>query len=198
LYVESQRANLGLIRIGEHVIADLASHDFAILDYLMPEKPTSISASGAAHFRRVQEDIAFITLHYPAGVIAHISVNWLSPIKLRQIRIGGDRKLVTYDDLAIDGKIRVYNSGADVAYDQTDTLPPRITYRQGEVHIIATDSIETLPTACSHFIECIVRKKSPDSDGASGKRIVELVTAATDSMRNHGQRVTLPTSGLPE
>src|SRR6185369_15076486 len=110
-YYDSTRLNLGLFQHDVNVIADLAVHDFSILDFLLHEHPISVAATGVDHFPGTPENLAYITLRYPSGMIAHASVSWLAPVKVRQILIGGSKRMITYDDLQPSEKVKVYDKG---------------------------------------------------------------------------------------
>jgi predicted dehydrogenase len=155
-YFDSIRVNLGLFQRDVSVISDLAVHDFSILDYLLGEHPTAVSASGINHFPGTPENLAYITLFYDSGTIAHCNVSWLAPVKVRQILVGGSKKMITYDDLEPSEKIKIY------------------------------DKVEG-----EHFIDCIINKKTPQTDGRLGLRVVELIEAATSSMKGRGETVHL-------
>jgi len=194
-YYDSQRVNLGLFQTDVSVISDLAVHDFAILDYLLNEHPVAVSASGTNHFPGTPENLAYITLFYDSGTIAHINVSWLAPVKVRQVLVGGSDKMIVYDDLEPSEKIKVYDKGVSFTDDPARIYQMRVGYRTGDVWSPRLDATEALRGEVEHFLECIQYQKMPRTDGASGVRAVELIEAATSSMRGRGETVCLQKSG---
>jgi predicted dehydrogenase len=188
-YYDSTRINLGLFQRDVSVIFDLAVHDFSILEYLLGEHPVAISASGTNHFPGTPENLAYVTLFYESGVIAHVNVSWLAPVKVRQILVGGSKKMISYDDLEPSEKIKVYDKGVSFTDDPQQIREMRVGYRTGDMWAPRLDSTEALRVECEHFVECIEHHKSPDTDGHLGLRVVELIEAATSSMRGRGETV---------
>ncbi len=188
-YYDSTRVNLGLFQRDVSVIADLAVHDFSILDYLLGEHPTAVSASGTNHFPGTPENLAYITLFYGSGTIAHINVSWLAPVKVRQILIGGSKKMIIYDDLEPSEKIKVYDKGVSFTDDPKQILEMRVGYRTGDMLAPKLAATEALAVGGEHFLDCIRKKTIPQTDGRLGLRVVELIEAATSSMRGKGETV---------
>jgi predicted dehydrogenase len=188
-YYDSIRVNLGLFQRDVSVISDLAVHDFSILDLLLGEHPVAVSASGINHFPGTPENLAYITLFYDSGVIAHVNVSWLAPVKVRQILIGGSRKMITYDDLQPSEKIKIYDKGVSFTDDPQKILEMRVGYRTGDMWAPKVDATEALRVEGEHFVDCIERSKTPRTDGRLGLRVVELIEAATSSMRGRGETV---------
>ncbi len=188
-YYDSIRVNLGLFQRDVNVISDLAVHDFSILDFLLGEHPVAISASGINHFPGTPENLAYITLFYDSGTIAHANVSWLAPVKVRQILIGGSKKMITYDDLETSEKVKVYDKGISFTDDPQQIQEMRVGYRTGDMWAPRLDTTEALRIEGDHFIDCIVNNKTPQSDGRLGLRVVELIEAATSSMRGRGETV---------
>jgi predicted dehydrogenase len=186
LYFDSQRINLGLFQPDTDVMWDLAVHDMAILDYLHGATPTSVSAIGVAHLAGHPENTAFITMQYPTKFIAHINVNWLSPVKIRQLLIGGSRRMVVYDDMAPGNKLRIYDAGAERLTEDDPQYLRRVEYRLGDMLAPYVSDAEPLATLAAHFIKCIQGKETPRSGGDAGLRIVRLLEAATESVRKNG------------
>ena len=189
LYYDSTRINLGLFQRDVSVISDLAVHDFSILDYLLGEQPVAVSAVGTNHFPGTPENLAYITLFYDSGMIAHINVSWLAPVKLRQILIGGNKKMITYDDLEPSEKIKVYDKGISFTDDPQKIYEMRVGYRTGDMWAPKLDSTEALRVEGEHFVDCIENGKAPMTDGYLGLRVVELIEAATRSMKERGRSV---------
>jgi predicted dehydrogenase len=189
LYYDSTRINLGLFQRDVSVISDLAVHDFSILDYLLGEQPVSVSAVGTNHFPGTPENLSYITLFYESGMIAHANVSWLAPVKVRQILIGGSKKMITYDDLEPSEKIKIYDKGISFTDDPQKIYEMRVGYRTGDMWAPKLDSTEALRVEGEHFVDCIENGKVPQTDGALGLRVVELIEAATQSMKEHGRSV---------
>ncbi|MFI5372747.1 MAG: Gfo/Idh/MocA family protein [Candidatus Eisenbacteria bacterium] len=189
LYYDSIRVNLGLFQRDVNVISDLAVHDFSILDFLLGESPSAVSASGTNHFPGTPENLAYITLFYDSGTIAHVNVSWLAPVKVRQILIGGSKKMITYDDMESSEKVKVYDKGVSFTDDPEKIQEMRVGYRTGDMWAPKLDASEALRIAGDHFIDCIERGEAPRTDGRLGVRVVELIEAATSSMRGRGEAV---------
>jgi predicted dehydrogenase len=188
-YFDSTRVNLGLFQHDVNVIWDLAPHDLSIMDYVIGEKPVAISTTGTAHLNG-KEDAAFITIYFENQIIAHFNVNWLSPVKIRNTLIGGDKQMLVWNDLETDEKIKVYNRGADLTTRESihELL---VSYRSGDVWIPKVDQIEALKMEADYFVDCIMNRKAPINDGAAGLRVVRILEAANTSLRQRGAPVTL-------
>lgn len=188
-YYDSIRINLGLFQRDVNVISDLAAHDFAILDYLLQEHPIAVSAGGINHFPGTPENLAYITLFYESGTIAHVNVSWLAPVKVRQILLGGSKKMIVYDDLEPSEKVRVYDSGVSFTDDPERIHEMRVGYRTGDMWAPKLSTTEALRVEGEHFVDCIQNGTTPESGGELGLRVVELIEAATSSMRGRGETV---------
>ena len=191
-YYDSIRVNLGLFQRDVSVISDLAVHDFSILDFLLKEHPAAVSASGINHFPGTPENLAYITLFYDSGVIAHANVSWLAPVKVRQILLGGSKKMITYDDLEPSEKIKIYDKGISFTDDPQQIYQMRVGYRTGDMWAPRLEGNEALHVAGEHFVDCIANGATPRTGGHLGLRVVELIEAATSSMRGKGETVYLP------
>jgi predicted dehydrogenase len=194
LYFDATRMNLGLFR-EVNVIADLGVHDFAILDHLVPERPVAVSATGAAHYPGVPEDVAYVTLFYDSGCIAHLNLSWASPIRLRQVLLGGDRKMAVYSELDSAQPVRIYDKGAAVKLPEGGGRPVT-SYHHGDMWAPAVDGQGALRVLSEHFVDCIAGTATPITDGRMGARMVELIDAATRSMRRRGEPVKLSLGGI--
>jgi predicted dehydrogenase len=194
-YYDSTRVNLGLFQKDVNVISDLAVHDFSILDYLLGEHPAAVSASGINHFPGTPENLAYITLFYESGTIAHANVSWLAPVKVRQILIGGSNKMITYDDVEPSEKVKIYDKGVSFTEDPKKIYEMRVGYRTGDMWAPRLDGREALRLAGEHFVECIASGRPPETDGLLGLRVVELIEAATSSMRGRGETVYIKPQG---
>lgn len=189
LYFDSTRINLGRLQHDVNVIWDLAPHDFSILDYLINNKPTAISAHGTAHYNKSLEDIAYITIYYKHDLIAHLHVNWLSPVKVRTTLIGGSKKMIVWDDLSTE-KIKIYDKGVKIK-TRIDVYKLLFDYRSGDVISPHIDLKEALLTELEYFVECVLNKTTPINDGQSGLNVVNLLEAANKSLAQKGKLIKL-------
>lgn len=190
-FYDSTRINLGNFQHDVNVIWDLAVHDLSILDYVLQDFPIAVSATGASHVRGQPENSAFISLFFNNSTIAHINVNWLSPIKLRRTLIGGSRKMILYDDLEVTEKIKVYDKGVDIIDDPESVYQVLKGYRMGDMWAPNLSTKEALTLEIEHFIECIEKGAYPLTDGEMGLRMVQLLEAATQSMLQRGVPVEI-------
>lgn len=190
LYFDSIRVNLGLFQHDVNVLWDLAPHDLSIMDYLMKEKPSAVVATGEAHYNHGLEDIAYLTFYFPSNVIAHINVNWLSPVKVRTTLIGGHKKMLVWDDIEPDNKIKVYDKGVEITTKEGvyDLL---VSYRSGDMWAPKVEQIEALKFETQTFLECVQDGKIPINDGHAGLRVVKMLEAANKSLKNKGGMVYL-------
>jgi len=190
LYFDSMRVNLGLFQHDVNVVWDLAPHDLSVVDYLIEEKPTAVVATGEAHFNHGMEDVAYITLYFPKHLIAHLNVNWLSPVKVRTTLIGGKKKMLVWNDLDPDEKIKIYDKGIEVETKEGvyDLL---LSYRSGDMWAPKVDQVEALRLEAEHFLDCVAKDKVPINDGNSGLRVVKILEAANKSIKNRGEMVDL-------
>lgn len=193
LYFDSRRINLGVFQPDADVIWDLAVHDFSILDFLVDAPPSIVSAVGAAHIEGHPNNTAFITLQYPSQFVAHVDVNWLSPVKVRQLLIGGSQRMVIYDDLSSDSPVKVYDCGAEGIRGADPEYNRRVDYRFGDMWAPHVSGREPLASLASHFLACIAGRETPRSSGEAGLRIVKILEAATESMRRGGAPIPLST-----
>jgi predicted dehydrogenase len=188
-YYDSTRVNLGLFQHDVNVIWDLAPHDLSIIDHLIAERPEAVVATGQTHLNGF-EDVAFITLYFPNKIIAHINVNWLSPVKVRTTLIGGEKKMLVWNDLEADEKIKIYDKGIDVT-SQQGLYNLLVNYRSGDMWSPQVDRFEALSHELAYFVDCIVHDKVPFNDGAAGLRVVKMLEAADQSLRKRGALVYL-------
>lgn len=190
LYYDSMRVNLGLFQHDVNVIWDLAPHDFAIMDYVIGEKPVAITANGKAHFGNGLEDVAYVTAYFQSNVIAHFNVNWLSPVKVRTTLIGGEKKMLVWNDLEADEKIKIYDKGVEVK-NRESVYQLLVSYRSGDMWAPRVEQIEALKQETQYFIECIAAGKAPVNDGASGLRVVKMLEACNRSLKDNGRQIYL-------
>jgi predicted dehydrogenase len=188
-YYDSIRVNLGLFQHDVNVIWDLAVHDFSILEYVLAEHPVAVSANGASPVPQSLESVAYISLFFGSGTIAHVNVNWLAPVKVRQILVGGSRKMIVYNDLEPSEKIKVYDKGVTLTDDPDKIYQMRVGYRAGDMWAPQLETREGLAAEVEHFLDCIETGNVPETDAEAGMRVVELLEAATRSMRDRGRPV---------
>lgn len=188
-YYDSTRVNLGLFQHDINVIWDLATHDLAIIDHLIKEAPEAISATGQHHLNGY-EDIAFITIYFPNKVIAHINVNWISPVKIRTTLIGGEKKMLVWNDLEVDEKLKIYDKGVDVKSEE-GMYNLLVSYRSGDMWAPQIKQVEALKAELSYFIDCIRDDVTPFNDGAAGLKVVRMLEAANESLSKRGELVYL-------
>lgn len=184
-YYDSVRINLGLFQRDVDVLWDLAVHDFAILHYLFGKQPTAISAIGKSHVAGRPENTAFVSLMYNDNFIAHINANWLSPVKVRQILIGCDKKMVVFNDLEQAEKLKVYDSGV-ILDDDEDIRETLVGYRTGDMLAPQIPTKEALKEEVYHFVDCIDTGKKPVTSGAMGLEMVRLLCLASESIKQQG------------
>ncbi|WP_322513892.1 Gfo/Idh/MocA family oxidoreductase [Rhodopseudomonas palustris] len=190
-YYDSTRSSLGLFQSDVNVIWDLAVHDISIIQYLLNEDPVAVSATGSSHVAGSPENMAHITMFFESKCVAHVSVNWLSPIKVRQTFVGGSKKMIVYDDLEPTEKIKVYDKGITLNESPENAHQFRIGYRAGDMWAPNISTKEALQTEVEHFLECVRTGATPISDGLSGLRVIEVLEAASRSIADHGRPVRL-------
>ncbi len=191
-YFDSIRINLGLFQKDVNVIWDLAPHDLSIMNYLIGKKPVAVAATGISHFNDDIENVAYITLYFSNNLIAHFNISWLSPVKIRTTLIGGDKKMVVWNDLVADEKIRVYDRGIDghgITREKMHTM--RKNYRTGDMWCPRVDDLEALKCEAEYFVECVDKGKNPINDGAAGLEVVRMLEAAVKSLKMGGPVIYL-------
>jgi predicted dehydrogenase len=188
-YFDSTRVNLGLFQHDVSVVWDLAPHDLSIMDYVIGAQPEAVVATGGNHLNGLA-DMAFITIYFPGKVVAHVNVNWLSPVKVRTTLIGGRDKMLVWNDLEPDEKIKVYDKGVDIANGE-GVYNLLVSYRSGDVWAPKVDPTEALMTELGYFLDCIVKSQTPLNGGEAGLRVVRLLEAADQSLNNRGRLITL-------
>ena len=189
-YLDSVRINLGLFQRDVNVLWDLAPHDIAIMDHLIDEPPISVCANGVCHIGNGIENVAYLTVYFNSGLIAHFHNNWLAPVKIRSLMLGGSKKMILYDDMEITEKIKVYDRGVEVtnADSVRDAL---ISYRLGDMWAPRLDTTEALSRMAKEFIASIKDSRAPLTDGQSGLNIVRVLEAAEMSIKHRGREVKL-------
>ncbi|WP_422925453.1 Gfo/Idh/MocA family protein [Singulisphaera sp. PoT] len=190
-YIDSVRINLGLLQHDVNVIWDLAPHDLSIADHVVGLPARSISAWGAAHARRGIEDLAYVNVDYGDRMLANFHVNWLSPVKIRQMIFAGSRKSLIFNELNTTEPIKVFDRGIELGQSVEDRTKLLVDYRAGDVWSPHVEPTEALQGTVTQFAESIRDGKPPLSDGHLGLRIVQMLEAATRSIRAQGGRVVL-------
>ncbi len=188
-YYDSTRVNLGLFQHDINVLWDLAPHDLSIMDHLIKSKPDGVVATGQGHLNG-HEDVAFMTLYFPEKVIAHINVNWLSPVKVRTTLIGGEKRMIVWNDLEADEKVKVYDKGVKIT-SQEGVYELLVSYRSGDMWSPQLEQVEALRQELNYFVDCITAGKEPFNDGCAGLRVVRMLEAASESMNRKGAFVRL-------
>jgi len=188
-YYDSTRVNLGLFQHDCNVIWDLAPHDLSIMNHLLHKEAEAISATGQGHLNG-HEDIAFMTVYFPDNVIAHINVNWLSPVKIRTTLIGGEKKMLVWNDLEADEKLKIYDKGVDVK-SQEGVYNLLVSYRSGDMWAPHVEQIEALRIELQYFAECITKSETPFNGGCAGLKVVRMLEAASRSLSQRGELVYL-------
>lgn len=189
-YLDSTRINLGLFQPDINVLWDLAPHDISILNYIIDEKPYSVNATGITHTDNDVENIAYLTINYQSGFIAHFNCSWTSPVKLRTMLIGGDRKMILYNDLEPTEKVKVYDSG----YNHSKIMDKKqvlVDYRTGDIHVPKLNTNEALLEMANDFIQCILENTQPKSSSKIGLEVVKILEASDRSIKHHGCEVLL-------
>jgi predicted dehydrogenase len=193
-FYDSVRVNLGLFQHDVNVIWDLAPHDFSIMLHVIKEAPCGVSAQGSVHIEGGFEDVAYVCIHFDnSNFMAHFHVNWLSPVKIRSTLISGDRKMLVWDDLSSDEKIKIYDRGVDVngRAGKNGIHSLLVSYRSGDVHIPRLEGIEALRREVDYFVNCLEHDEEPFNNGPAGLQVVQLLEAADRSLKKGGQRVNL-------
>jgi predicted dehydrogenase len=195
LYFDSVRVNLGLFQRDINVVWDLAPHDLSIMDYIVGREPVALSATGSCHIEPGVENIAYVMLRFADSFIANFHFNWLSPVKIRRTLIAGSRKMIVYDDIEPTEKVRVYDKGVDTARrdgsDREEDYRTLISYRTGDVWAPKLDPTEALRYVCQNFLDAVAKGARPLTDAAAGLRVVRLLEAAQESIKEGGRIVEL-------
>jgi predicted dehydrogenase len=194
LFYDSTRVNLGLFQRDVNVVWDLAPHDFSIMTFLLRDTPAAVSAQGVSHYNGDFEDVAYITVYFDnTHLIAHFHVNWLSPVKVRRTIISGNRKMLLWDDVLADEKVKVYDRGVELKIQTSEEKEHEmlISYRIGDVYIPQLDSTEALKKEIEYLLDCLEKGLEPVNNGQAGLMVVKLLEAANKSISHRGQVVPL-------
>jgi predicted dehydrogenase len=188
LYIDAARLNLGQYRSDVNVLWDLAPHDISIMNFILGTDPVQVSARGNDCIHSGTHDVAYIELKYPSGVLGHVHVSWLEPCKVRRLTVVGDEKMVVYNDIAAEEKLRIYDKGVTKTTSSGDYADFQLSYHNGGVSIPAVPGGEPLKIELNHMIECIHTGNRPRSDGVSGLKVIRVLEAADKSLQNGGLR----------
>jgi len=194
-YYDSTRVNLGLFQHDVSVVWDLAPHDLSIMDFLIHGKPEAVIATGETHLNGLV-DVAYITVYFPGNTIAHINVNWLSPVKIRTTLIGGEKRMLVWNDLEADEKLKIYDKGVAMngnghGNGKQGLYELLVSYRSGDMWAPRVEQTEALKVELSYFIDCVRTTQTPINDAVAGLRVVQLLDAADRSLKRRGRTVTL-------
>ena len=188
-YYDSTRVNLGLFQHDVNVVWDLAPHDFSIMGYVLKDQPVAVSACGKSHVNNL-ENIAYITVFFTSDLIAHFNVNWSSPVKVRTTLIGGEKKMLVWNDVDPDEKIKIYDKGIEVT-NREGVYNLLVSYRSGDMWAPKCDQMEALKVESNYFVDCVTRSKKPFNDGKAGLQVVQLLAACDKSLRQNGKMVAI-------
>ncbi len=197
IYLHSQRVNLGQVRTGCNAMWSLAPHDISIANFLVGAPPVWVRAYGYRFLGQEHEDVVFLNIGYPDNRVAHIHVSWLDPNKVRRTTVVGSRKMVVYDEMSNDAKVRVYDKGVSrvMAPNGDAAAPPfgefQFLTRSGDILIPRIDFTEPLGAEVRHFIACVEGREQPLTDGRSGLAAVQVLEAAQRSLDTGGTVVEL-------
>jgi predicted dehydrogenase len=206
-YYDSVRVNLGLVQGDINVIWDLAPHDISIMNYIVKDiKPYSVNAVGLKHFGKNNEDVAYLSVKFENNFMGHFHVNWLSPVKLRKTLVAGDKKMLVWDDLENEDKIKIYDKGVEIqkkddhyqvfkegkeVTDKSSIYELLVKYRSGDMHGPKVENIEALKLETSYMIECLESGKTPINDGREGLKVVRILEASDESLKHNGKEILI-------
>jgi len=193
-YIDAVRVGLGLYHPTVNVVWDLAPHDVSILVYLLGATPVQVSATAAACVHSSVEDVAYLTLTFPGGILTHVRVSWLDPSKTRRITVVGSEKMVTYDDVETNEKIKIYDKGVEALQPSNSFGEFQFNYRYGDIVAPFIEFHEPLRVEAEHFIECVRTGASPITDGQAGLQVVSIIESLQSSLRAGGRSVAIDES----
>jgi predicted dehydrogenase len=177
-YIYGNRLNLGKVRADENALWSLGAHDVSVLLYLADEEPQEVIARGESYVREGVEDVVFCFLRFPSGLSAHLHLSWLDPHKERRFTIVGSKRMATFDDMALEGKLTIYDKGVD----ETSRGYGEYITRSGDIFSPRIPNLEPLRVECEHFVRCVRTGERPRSDGESGLRVVRVLEELQNSL----------------
>ena len=189
-YIYANRVNLGRVQRDINALWSIAPHDISILLYVLGAMPLEVSARGATYISADVEDVVFITLTFPNKILAHVHASWLDPSKTRQMTVVGSEKMIVYDDVDAEAKLRIYDKGVYKHGSQYGEYQLKV--HSGDIFIPKIDLSEPLRNECAHFVECVRENKRPRTDGENGLRVIRVLEAAQESLEKNGAVVQLP------
>lgn len=195
-YYDSTRINLGLFQRDVDVIWDLAVHDLAIMSYVLPTSPCAVAATGINHVSGGTENLAYLTMFFEENLIAHVNVNWLSPVKIRRTLIGGSKQMIVYDDMEPSEKVKIYDKGITLTSETDSLYKALISYRSGDMFAPQLDVSEALKVELQHFAHCVETGSAPITSGLDGLQVVRILESASCSMRQRGKLIELEADPL--
>jgi len=193
LYISSRRLNLGLFQKNINVAWDLAPHDISIIMYILNEAPVSVNCQGKAHVHPKVEDVTNMTLNFRNGSLATIQSSWLDPNKVRETTFVGQKGMLVYDDLQTSEKLKIYDKRIEIPPYYDTFADFHYSYHYGNMYSPYVEEVEPLKTECRHFLDCIKSGAKPESSGLEGLKVVQILEAATKSLKNGGSRVFINT-----
>jgi len=188
-YIYTQRVNLGVIRQDENALLSFAPHDLSVILHLLDEEPVMVSAHGESYIQNGIEDVVFLNLHFSDGKMANIHLSWLDPHKLRKITIVGSKKMVVFDDMEVSEKLKIYDKG--VGSTSYLTYGEYLSLRFGDIIIPSVKMVEPLRAEAEHFVQCIESRKEPKTGGRDGLKVVKILMAAQQSLKEKGVPIAL-------
>ena len=191
IYYDSTRVNLGLFQQDVDVVWDLAAHDISIMDYLMPFKKYTVSATGSNYYGNGIVPKSLLTIYMENNVVGHINVSWVSPVKIRHTLIGGTSKMILYDDNNPSEKVKVYDKGVDLSVTKEELYRLKVQYRIGDMYAPKLEEFEALAMGTEHFADCIVNGKKPMTDGRAGLEVVKVLVASKESLKKKGAPIEI-------
>lgn len=189
-YLDSSRINLGLFQPDINVLWDLAPHDISILSFIHNEIPVSVNATGISHTHNGIENVAYLTLNFQSNFVAHFSCSWTSPVKIRTMLIGGDKKMVVFNDLEPTEKIRIYDTGFEMKTQEQRTTA-LVDYRVGDIFIPKVPGKEALAGMAADFVNSVNTGAQPLSNADLGIYVVKVLEAAQQSIKQNGKEIKL-------
>ena len=191
-YLHATRTNLGPIRSDVNALWDLAPHDISIFNYLLDAMPETASATGASFLGNGREDVVFVTLNYPGGIVGHIHVSWVDPNKVRQITLVGSQQRIVFDDLSTIDRVRIFDKGVVAEAQKVDSYGEfRLRVHDGDITSPKIEASEPLKNMCQHFIECLQTGSTPFTDGLNGLDVLRVMVAVTESIKRNNSSVSL-------